>query len=114
MHAISLLAFLLPLVAARNHKQCDCWSFNDPDGWGYNTGLTHYVCNNYYSEKKTALYDDGLGRCLSRNEQIDGDEWQLLCQQAGQNGYHAITADGDIDLSSPKEYRKDVFGHCLK
>ncbi|KAG6201723.1 hypothetical protein E4U35_005634, partial [Claviceps purpurea] len=52
--------------------------------------------------------------CLSRNEQIDGDGWQLLCQQAGQNGYHAITADGDIDLSSPKEYRKDVFGHCLK
>ncbi|KAG5934405.1 hypothetical protein E4U59_006248 [Claviceps monticola] len=113
MHAISLLAFLLPLVAARNHKQCDCWSFND-DGWSYNTGLTHYVCNSFYQDNHLALYDDGLGRCLSRDEKLDGDEWDLLCKQAGQNGYHVVTADGDIDLSSAKQYRKDVFGHCLK
>ncbi|KAG5934969.1 hypothetical protein E4U60_003428 [Claviceps pazoutovae] len=63
---------------------------------------------------RQAVYDDGLGRCLSRDEKIDGDGWDLLCKQAGQNGYYAITADGDIDLSSQKEYRKDVFGHCLK
>ncbi|KAG6029038.1 hypothetical protein E4U40_000713 [Claviceps sp. LM458 group G5] len=113
MHAISLLAFLLPLVAAKDHHECDCWSFNDPDGWGYNTVLTNYVCDNYYQDKKIAVYDDGSGRCNSRGKHLDGDEWDLMCKEAGQNGYHAITTDGDIDLSSPLQYRKDVFGHCL-
>lgn len=47
MHALSLLAVLLPLAAANMHKQCDCWSF-DTDKWEYNTGLTNYVCDQYY------------------------------------------------------------------
>ncbi|KAG6116908.1 hypothetical protein E4U14_008282 [Claviceps sp. LM454 group G7] len=113
MHALSLLAVLLPLVAADMHKQCDCWSF-DTDKWEYNTGLTNYVCDTYYGgQNHLAVYDDGLGRCLSRDKKIDGDEWETLCKISGQNGYYPITPQGLIDLSGTKQYRNAVYGHCL-
>ncbi|KAG5957811.1 hypothetical protein E4U58_005642 [Claviceps cyperi] len=111
MHALSLVALLLPLVAANKHKECDCWSW-DTNKWEYNTVLTNYVCNMYYSDNNIAVYDDGLGRCLSRTGQIDGDQWEGLCKTAGGNGYHSITNTGLIDLNSPLQYRNAVFGHC--
>lgn len=51
MHAISILAFLLPLVAAHGHKQCDCMTWADGQDWGHNEILTHFVCVEDYNHR---------------------------------------------------------------
>ncbi|KAG6084812.1 hypothetical protein E4U30_004480 [Claviceps sp. LM220 group G6] len=82
MHAISILALLLPLVAAHSHKQCDCMTWSDGQDWGHNAILTHFVCVEDYNHR--AVYDDATKRCVvTGDNRIDGDEWESLCRRYG-------------------------------
>lgn len=51
MHALSLLALLLPLAAGNKHYQCDCmsWTAGDGQNWIHDATLSHYVCHHYYT-----------------------------------------------------------------
>ncbi|KAG6306465.1 hypothetical protein E4U22_004503, partial [Claviceps purpurea] len=47
MHALSLLAILLPLAAADTHNWCSCqsWTSGQNAKWGVNQMLSYFVCS---------------------------------------------------------------------
>ncbi|KAG5934970.1 hypothetical protein E4U60_003429 [Claviceps pazoutovae] len=114
MRAFSLLAFLLPLVAANEHKQCSCQTWtNDQEGWKHDADLTRNVCGkNFYD---VAKWDDGSQRCIAfPHKRIDGDLWNGDCIQHGvTNGYHSFTPDGYVDETSPVKHVNQAVGDCF-
>ncbi|KAG5932027.1 hypothetical protein E4U60_005536 [Claviceps pazoutovae] len=110
MHVI-LLALLLPLVTANDHRQCDCWSWSTGGRWGYNTVLTQWVCHQYF--RGVAVYDDGIGRCLARGKKkIEGQDWDTCCKIAGYNGYFPLTPLGKANLTALPITVQVAVGHC--
>ncbi|KAG6116252.1 hypothetical protein E4U13_002008 [Claviceps humidiphila] len=113
MRAYSLLALLLPLVAANEHRQCYCQTWNsDQEGWIHNEDLTHFVCAKDYYD--IAKYDDGKGRCITKpHQRIDGAMWENDCRRIGEvNGYLPFTALGDADNSAPVKKVIHAVGAC--
>ncbi|KAG5948808.1 hypothetical protein E4U58_002068 [Claviceps cyperi] len=89
MRALSLVALLLPLAAARNHKQCDCMSWNKGEDWIHNAMLTHYVCFYYYKDQAT--FDSSTGRCVaSSGHSISGQPWEDNCKYMAASGYFPV------------------------
>ncbi|KAG6111263.1 hypothetical protein E4U13_004911 [Claviceps humidiphila] len=89
MHALSLLAFLLPLAAASTHAQCDCMSWSEGKPWIHDADLTQAVCESAFYKNK-ATYDPKTKRCVAGAEAtkfwIDGHTWETQCKSFGQ-GY---------------------------
>lgn len=48
MHALSLFALLLPIVAVNGYTQCDCQTASDDGKWKFDPVLTHWVCYHSY------------------------------------------------------------------
>ncbi|KAG5951913.1 hypothetical protein E4U58_001021 [Claviceps cyperi] len=114
MHALSLLALLLPLVAARKHKQCDCMSWSPGGQWIHNADLTHWVCNVYYQEVNyDSKFDASTGRCQTDGKwKIDGDDWENQCKSEGSTGYFLLDNEGGIIDSSKLHTVGAAAGHC--
>ncbi|KAG6076081.1 hypothetical protein E4U30_006784 [Claviceps sp. LM220 group G6] len=113
MRAFSLLAFLLPLVAANEHRQCYCMSWsNDQQGWIHDEDLTHFTCAKDYYD--IAKWDDGLKRCVAKpHQRIDGDMWENDCIAIGvNNGFLPFTPQGDADQSAPVKKVIHAVGSC--
>ncbi|KAG5954446.1 hypothetical protein E4U58_007600 [Claviceps cyperi] len=92
MHALSLLALLLPLAAANNHLQCDCMSWNQGENWVHNAMLTQWVCWSFYQNQ--AIYDSRQGRCVATpGNKIGGEPWEKHCKDSGASGYYPIESD---------------------
>ncbi|KAG6231323.1 hypothetical protein E4U25_007004 [Claviceps purpurea] len=106
MHALSLLALLLPLVAANTHKQCGCRTYTADHGWETNTDLAHW-----------AIWDDYAQRCAAREDTddylIDGQIWENQCIYYGtQAGYYPLNALGYP--TSSKALKVDIaLGQCF-
>ncbi|KAG6272198.1 hypothetical protein E4U48_003242 [Claviceps purpurea] len=115
MHALSLLALLLPLVAANTHKQCGCRTYTADHGWETNTDLAHWVCNKFF--RPTALWDRTAQRCAAREDTddylIDGQIWENQCIYYGtQAGYYPLNALGYP--TSSKALKVDIaLGQCF-
>ncbi|KAG6300214.1 hypothetical protein E4U09_007267 [Claviceps aff. purpurea] len=104
MHALSLLALLLPLVAADGFSQCNCQTASDDGLWTYDPVLTHW-----------ASFDANVGGCVAPNANIDGDTWQQLCINAGvSNGYYAFDSKGAPIKSVPAIKVAHAAGKCPK
>ncbi|KAG6310416.1 hypothetical protein E4U22_003278 [Claviceps purpurea] len=109
MHALSLLALLLPLVAANTHKDCTCRTYTAAHGWETNPVLAHW-----------ALWDDKSQRCVARpdgpvDNKIDGDTWESKCILYGtQDGYYPITPKGNPDKSQDALKVDIALGQCFK
>ncbi|KAG6227362.1 hypothetical protein E4U25_007880 [Claviceps purpurea] len=107
MHALSLLALFLPLVAARHHKMCTCQTYTAADGgWKTNFDLAHW-----------AFWRDDAQRCFARDGSddnlIDGDTWESKCIYYGtQAGYYPLDALGYP--TSSKALKVDIaLGQCF-
>ncbi|KAG6155902.1 hypothetical protein E4U37_000789 [Claviceps purpurea] len=86
MHALSLLALLLPLAAANTHAQCDCMSWSEGQDWIHNAGLTQAVCDSSFYKNK-AKFNPTTNRCEGlTNFWIDGKTWEDQCKSSGK-GY---------------------------
>ncbi|KAG5931818.1 hypothetical protein E4U60_005748 [Claviceps pazoutovae] len=113
MHALSLLALLLPLVAADSFSQCDCKTASDDGKWTSDPALTHWVCYNSYAN--TANFDANVGGCVSTQANIDGDTWQQSCIDAGvSSGYYAFGSDGKPITNVPAMKVAHAAGQCPK
>ncbi|KAG6046865.1 hypothetical protein E4U17_007710 [Claviceps sp. LM77 group G4] len=99
MRAFSLLTFLLPFVAAKDHKQCNCMSWTKETGWIHNEGLTHYVCFEKYPVN--AHYDDKSKLCVASDGYvIDGETWENDCKDSGiTDGYYPFGTDDKPNFS---------------
>ncbi|KAG6194028.1 hypothetical protein E4U10_003411 [Claviceps purpurea] len=98
MHVLSLLALLLPFVAANDkHTQCDCMSWTKDSGWIHNADLTHYVCKVHLTAAEyNSHFDKDTGRCVTNGEwKIKGQDWEDACKKNGQDGYFELTDAGD-------------------
>ncbi|KAG6030698.1 hypothetical protein E4U40_007689 [Claviceps sp. LM458 group G5] len=96
MHALSLLALLLPLVAADTHSRCTCQSWSTGQAWGVNQMLSYFVCSQDYRD--VAKFNVYTNRCEGLNGyKFDGDTWEGHCKEAGK-GYYPITMDGYMDI----------------
>ncbi|KAG6061709.1 hypothetical protein E4U17_000049 [Claviceps sp. LM77 group G4] len=114
MRAYSLLAFLLPLVAAKDHRQCACQSWsNDEEGWSHDRDLTQTVCKKDFYD--VAKWDDHSGRCIVFPERkIDGTLWEGDCIQIGTvNGFRGFTTSGDQDMTTPVRKVIHAVGDCF-
>ncbi|KAG6272853.1 hypothetical protein E4U47_002296 [Claviceps purpurea] len=113
MHALSLLALLLPFVVADKHRQCDCMSWTQKSGWIHNPDLTHWVCHVYYKEVHyQSRFDKDTGRCVVDGDwKIKGQDWEDACVREGQAGYLLLDDQGNhADL---KSYKVDAAtGDC--
>ncbi|KAG6303751.1 hypothetical protein E4U09_005790 [Claviceps aff. purpurea] len=77
MHALNLLALLLPLAAANTHGQ----------DWIHNAGLTQAVCDSSFHKKRYAKFNPTTNRCEGlTNFWIDGKTWEDQCKSSGK-GY---------------------------
>ncbi|KAG6078489.1 hypothetical protein E4U15_004233 [Claviceps sp. LM218 group G6] len=96
MHALSLLALLLPLVKANLHNQCDCMTWNQQQPWIHNAELTEYICVKEYPG--AAQFDKVLKRCVANpGWTFDGQAWEDQCKYASAHGYYPIK-NGKEDL----------------
>ncbi|KAG6161075.1 hypothetical protein E4U22_002229 [Claviceps purpurea] len=114
MHALSLLALLLPLVAAAKHDQCDCMSWYQGGKWDHNRYLTKWICKytDAYGPDKTR-FDEHSGQCVGINGfQINGAEWEGNCKRVGVQGYYPIGMDGIIDISGGLKKIDEATGNC--
>ncbi|KAG6052961.1 hypothetical protein E4U17_005171 [Claviceps sp. LM77 group G4] len=118
MHALSLLAVLLPLVsplvAANLHSQCDCRTWTDsPEGgeWGYNRDLTRWLCYHVYTN--TASWSEDYGRCVATVEMFDGQPWEDKCVEVGvKEGYYRFDRDGHPITNVNPIKVGAATGHC--
>ncbi|CCE29363.1 hypothetical protein E4U22_004117 [Claviceps purpurea] len=113
MHALSLLALLLPLAVADTHDQCDCMSWGGAQGnsWGHNAVLTQWVCQSFYPNK--GQWDASSKRCVGINgNKFDGDTWEGYCKAAGKWGYHKIKANGLGEATGPTLKVGAATGNC--
>ncbi|KAG6027282.1 hypothetical protein E4U19_002115 [Claviceps sp. Clav32 group G5] len=111
MHALSLLALLLPLAAADTHKECDCMSWKQGESWGHNAVLTQWVCQSFYPNK--GQWNDSSKRCVAINgNKFDGDTWEGYCKAAGRWGYHAIKPNGLGEATGPTLTVGAATGNC--
>ncbi|KAG5945378.1 hypothetical protein E4U59_005916 [Claviceps monticola] len=99
MHALSLLALLLPFVVADKHDQCDCMSWTQETGWIHNPTLTHWVCQVHYTEVHYgSRFDKDTGRCVVDGQwKIEGQDWEDACKREGSEGYL------DLDAQDPQQ-----------
>ncbi|KAG6090493.1 hypothetical protein E4U30_001149 [Claviceps sp. LM220 group G6] len=114
MHALSLLAILLPLVAAKPHGACDCMSWTQETGWIHNADLTHWVCTVYYKEVHyNSRFDANSGQCVVDGDwKIDGQTWENQCKEEGADGYHALD-ENNATLDNGKVFKVGAaVGHC--
>ncbi|KAG5931819.1 hypothetical protein E4U60_005749 [Claviceps pazoutovae] len=115
MHALSLLALLLPLVAAdTGYSECDCQTASGP-GSGqtltYNHDLSRWLC--YHTYTNTALWSENKGRCIATQQPIPGDEWQTNCIVIGvQQGYYAFDPKGVPVTNVPAMKVDTAVGNC--
>ncbi|KAG6025616.1 hypothetical protein E4U40_002592 [Claviceps sp. LM458 group G5] len=111
MHALSLLALLLPLVKARLHDECDCMTWRPQTEWHHNELMTEYICTQNY--KGAAQYDTVTKRCVvNPGWQLDGDMWEEDCKAAASHGYFPIK-NGKPDLWWAPITDTDAKGSCL-
>ncbi|KAG5942808.1 hypothetical protein E4U59_000887 [Claviceps monticola] len=112
MHALSLLAILLPLAAADTHNWCSCqsWTAGPQANWGVNQMLSYFVCSQDY--KGVAKFNVNTNRCEGQNGyKLDGDTWEGHCKAAGQ-GYFPITMEGNIDIRGTPLRVDQAVGLC--
>ncbi|KAG6231322.1 hypothetical protein E4U25_007003 [Claviceps purpurea] len=108
MHAPSLLALLLPLVAAKSHKLCTCRTYTAANGWETNPVLARWVCYSHF-----------FGICVARpdgpvDNKIDGDTWENRCNFYGtQDGYYPIDPKGHPDRSKDPLKVDIALGQCF-
>ncbi|KAG6180590.1 hypothetical protein E4U24_003556 [Claviceps purpurea] len=97
MHALSLLALLLPLVKAKFYDECKCSSYNVGSDWEQNDVLTEYICTVNY--RTAAQYDRITKRCVANPDwgTFDGGLWSEDCKAASVHGYFPIK-NGKPDL----------------
>ncbi|CCE29513.1 uncharacterized protein CPUR_03206 [Claviceps purpurea 20.1] len=115
MRAFSLLTLLLPFVAAKLHKKCNCMSWDKGGSWVHNEVLSHYVCYEVYPS--VAHWDDNAKVCVGNGgfdgEWIDGETWENDCKQSGiQDGYYPFGTDGMPDESQKLIHVDAVSGSC--
>ncbi|KAG6276063.1 hypothetical protein E4U47_000298 [Claviceps purpurea] len=90
MHALSLLALLLPLAAGNKHYQCDCMSWTAGENWIHNAALSHYVCHHYYTND--GVWNANSGLCLAKpGYKFDGEPWEKNCKEAISGFYPVVT-----------------------
>ncbi|KAG6020994.1 hypothetical protein E4U19_002110 [Claviceps sp. Clav32 group G5] len=96
MHALSLLALLLPFVVAKKHDQCDCMSWTKETGWIHNKDLSHWVCKVHYAAADYgSRFDVDTGRCVADGDwKIDGQDWENACIDEGHSGYFILDDQG--------------------
>ncbi|CCE29235.1 uncharacterized protein CPUR_02928 [Claviceps purpurea 20.1] len=83
MHALNILALLLPLVAAEAFR-CNCKSMKKFKVGHPNMHLTEYVCRYYFRD--TATYNDGLDECVTTpGNTIDEMLWEEDCKHAAED-----------------------------
>ncbi|KAG6123831.1 hypothetical protein E4U50_000227 [Claviceps purpurea] len=117
MHALSLLALFLPLVAARHHKMCTCRTYTMGHSvWETNSDLAHWICNKIFLP--TALWQDDIQRCVARegshDNQIDGDDWENQCIYHGTRaGYFPLDAAGNPTSSTVLRVN-NALGQCFQ
>ncbi|KAG6155899.1 hypothetical protein E4U47_000297 [Claviceps purpurea] len=112
MHALSLLAILLPLAAADTHNWCSCqsWTSGPNAKWGVNQMLSYFVCSQDF--KGVAKFDVNTNRCNGLNGyKIDGDTWNGHCKAAAL-GYFPITMDGYMDIRGTPLKVDEAVGLC--
>ncbi|KAG5914689.1 hypothetical protein E4U61_005442 [Claviceps capensis] len=110
MYALSLLALLLPLVAADTHKRCNCLSWSKGGYWDINEQLSYFVCSQDY--KGVAKFDIDNDLCEGLNGyQFDGDTWEGHCKAAGM-GYFPITSEGNMDIRGYPIRVDAALGSC--
>ncbi|KAG5942446.1 hypothetical protein E4U60_007299 [Claviceps pazoutovae] len=110
MYALSLLALLLPLVAADTHNWCTCLSWSKGGDWGVNQQLSYFVCSQDY--KGVAKFNIHNHLCEGLNGyQFDGDTWEGHCKAAGM-GYFPITSDGNMDIRGYPLRVDAALGSC--
>ncbi|CCE29403.1 uncharacterized protein CPUR_03096 [Claviceps purpurea 20.1] len=113
MHALSLLALLLPLVAAdTGYAKCDCQTAS---GSGqtltYNHDLSRWLCYHVYTN--TALWSESEGRCIATQQPIPGDDWQTNCILIGvRQGYFAFDNKGNPITNVPAMKVETAVGNC--
>ncbi|KAG6082813.1 hypothetical protein E4U15_002260 [Claviceps sp. LM218 group G6] len=114
MHALSLLALLLPIVAVNGYTQCDCQTASDDGVWKFDPVLTHWVC--YHSYGNHALWSETEQRCVAnQGATLDGDAWQQMCIAAGvQNGYYDFDKTGAPITNVPAMMVGHAAGQCPK
>ncbi|KAG6083471.1 hypothetical protein E4U16_004160 [Claviceps sp. LM84 group G4] len=105
MHALSLLALLLPLAAANKHYRCGCmsWSPGPAQSWIHDSALAHYVCFNSYADN--AMWNARDGLCLAKpGFKFDGQPWENDCKNAIGEFYRVVTDDyGNESLDKSKK-----------
>ncbi|KAG5931820.1 hypothetical protein E4U60_005750 [Claviceps pazoutovae] len=113
MHALSLLALLLPFVAAdEGYAKCDCQTAS---GSGqtltYNHDLSRWLC--YHTYTNIALWSESEGRCIATQQYIAGDTWERNCIITGvQRGYYAFDAK-DVPITNvPAMKVESAVGNC--
>ncbi|KAG6054744.1 hypothetical protein E4U17_003507 [Claviceps sp. LM77 group G4] len=112
MHALNLLALLLPFVAAKKHDQCDCMSWTKETGWIHNQYLTHWVCHVHYREVEyQSRFDIDTGRCVVDGWKIKGQDWEDACKEEGRDGY-LILDDKDYHVNLTSYTVGAATGNC--
>ncbi|KAG6090494.1 hypothetical protein E4U30_001148 [Claviceps sp. LM220 group G6] len=115
MHALSLLALLLPFAAANPHKRCDCMSWTQETGWIHNADLTHWVCKVYYKEVDyNSRFDASTGRCVVDGSlKIDGQTWENQCKEEA-SGYFRLdpTTGATLDVGKGLLKVSAAVGSC--
>ncbi|KAG5943563.1 hypothetical protein E4U60_006580 [Claviceps pazoutovae] len=99
MHALSLLALLLPLAAGNKHYQCDCmsWTAGPGQNWIHDATLSHYVCFQYYG--KDGVWNANQGLCVAKpGFKFDGQSWENNCKDAISGYYPVVTDDYNNEL----------------
>ncbi|KAG6312804.1 hypothetical protein E4U44_003041 [Claviceps purpurea] len=110
MYALSLLALLLPLVAADTHNWCACKSWTKGGDWSVNQQLSYFVCVVDY--KGVAKFNPHNHLCERLDGfQFDGDTWEGHCKAAGM-GYFPIKPDGTMDISGYPLRVDAALGSC--
>ncbi|KAG6111265.1 hypothetical protein E4U13_004913 [Claviceps humidiphila] len=110
MHALSLLALLLPLAAADGPSSCDCMSWSKGQSWIHNQMLSYFVCWNDY--KGLAKFNLNTNRCeVLPGQSIDSGTFELHCKAAGL-GYFPITMDGHMDASGTPIHVDEATVSC--
>ncbi|KAG6113042.1 hypothetical protein E4U13_004033 [Claviceps humidiphila] len=109
MHALSLLALLVPFVAAKWYS-CDCGSLNEKGESVANVQLTQWVCLKSY--KGQAVFDADLKRCVATSgNTIDEGIFGSFCQAAATNGFYPIEGNV-VDDSKPALTAKSSRARC--
>ncbi|KAG6026024.1 hypothetical protein E4U40_002365 [Claviceps sp. LM458 group G5] len=113
MHALSLLALLLPLVAAdEGYSKCDCQSaIGSGQTLTYNHDLSRWLC--YHTYTNIASWSESEGRCIATQQYIAGDTWETNCIIAGvQQGYYAFDSKNNPITNVPPMKVDGAVGNC--